>query len=68
MFAVLRGHESIVDELLDQNPALDFQDPQGFSALTHAVTKEHKDMVARLLKHGANPNVEISPGYTILTL
>ncbi|XP_041063887.1 2-5A-dependent ribonuclease-like [Carcharodon carcharias] len=58
MDAVAKGHESIVDILLDEMHAdVNAPDNLGKTALIHALEKDSQAIVETLLKHGADVNI-----------
>jgi ankyrin repeat protein len=68
MLACSRGHISLVKWLIDQGVDLNQRDLDGFTALTHAACgrKGKTEVVALLLKHGADPNRRCRRGSTVL--
>jgi uncharacterized protein len=62
------GHLGVVQYLLEKgvNVNAAATNGTGYTALTGAVTGGHKDVVALLLKNGADPNYRYGPGYTPL--
>ncbi len=57
MSASVDGDIDRVTTLLDGNAPIDHQDDNGYTALHLAVVSKHADVVALLLRRGADPNI-----------
>lgn len=53
--AAQKGHEGIVNVLLEHSTDINERDSDGRTALMHAVIHGHEGVVARLLERGARP-------------
>lgn len=59
-WASQEGYESIVSDLIGSGALVNLQDPSGITPLALAVGQERKDVVATLLRHGADPHLRIA--------
>lgn len=66
--AVETDEQNLVKALLDYKANIDITDPAGNTALHHAVKAGGKEMVAFLLKQGANANIRNKDGMNVLDL
>jgi ankyrin repeat protein len=51
--AIEENHEEVAELLIDQGADLSLMERHGYTPLTRALFKDHKDMVALLRAHGA---------------
>jgi ankyrin repeat protein len=65
-WAVSKGHEAVVAQLLAAGAAVNQADSEGYTPLHWAVSKGHRAVVAQLLAAGAAVNQADSEGYTPL--
>jgi ankyrin repeat protein len=67
VLAAYRGHADVVKLLLERGAYVNAQEKRnGLSSLSHAVGRGDKELVAVLLKHGADPSLKSADGRTAL--
>lgn len=55
MYAIDRGYDEVVDNILAKDINPDIQDTSGWTALIFAIHEQNNDVVSSLLKKGADP-------------
>ncbi|XP_054758776.2 ankyrin repeat domain-containing protein 39-like [Lytechinus pictus] len=60
--AALCGDLSRVEKLLSSGCSVNSVDKSGYTALHYACRNGHKDIVSKLLQHGADPNLQTRSG------